>query len=61
MDGCRYESNCPHVGLRPAGLVLSLGGDGCRYESNCPLVGPGTIGGLPSVGIFLRDPSPYLR
>ena len=30
--------------------------DGCRYESNCPLMGPGTIGGLPSVGVFLRDP-----
>ena len=35
--------------------------DGCRYESNCPLVGPGTIGGVPSVGVFLRYPSPYLR
>ena len=33
---------------------------GCRFESNCPLVGPGTIGGVPSVGVFLRDPSPYL-
>ena len=31
--------------------------DGCRYESNCPLVGPGTIGGVPSVVVFLRDPS----
>ena len=31
--------------------------DGCNYESNCPLVGPGTIGGVPSVGAFLRDPS----
>ena len=35
--------------------------DGCRYKSNCPLVGPGTIGGMPSVGVFLKDPSPYLR
>ena len=35
--------------------------DGCRYESNCPLVGPGTVDGLPSVGVFLKDPSPYLR
>ena len=34
---------------------------GCRFESNCPLVGPGTIDGMPSVGVFLRDPSPYLR
>ena len=35
--------------------------DGCRFESNCPLVGPGTIGRLPSVEVFLRDLSPYLR
>ena len=34
---------------------------GCRIESNCPLVGPGTIGGMPSVGVFLRDPSRDLR
>ena len=33
---------------------------GCRFESNFPLVGHGTIGGVPSVGVFLRDPSPYL-
>ena len=24
-------------------------------------LGPGAIGGVPSVGVFLRDPSPYLR
>ena len=35
--------------------------DGCRYESNCPLVGPRPVGGEPSAGVFLRDPSPYLR
>ena len=35
--------------------------DGYRYESNCPLVGPGAIDGLPSLRVFLRDPSPYLR
>ena len=34
---------------------------GFRIESNCPLVGPGIIGGMPSVVVFLRDPSPYLR
>ena len=34
---------------------------GCRFESNCPLVGPGIIGGMLSVGVFLRDPNPYLR
>ena len=30
-------------------------------KANCPLVGPGPIGGMPSVGGLLRDPSPYLR
>ena len=30
------------------------------FEFNCPLLGPGTIGGVPSVKVFLRDPSPYL-
>ena len=34
---------------------------GCRVKANCPLVGPGTVGGVPSVEVFLRDPSPYLR
>ena len=34
---------------------------GCRLESNCPLVGPGTVSGVPSVAVFLRDPSLYLR
>ena len=24
-------------------------------------MGPGTIGGMPTVGVFLRDPDPYLR
>ena len=36
----------------------------CRvlgFKANCLLVGPGIIGGMPSVGVFLRDPSPYLR
>ena len=33
---------------------------GCRFESNCPLVGPGTIGGVSSEAVFLKDPSPYL-
>ena len=33
----------------------------CRIECNCPLVWPGTMGGMPSVGVFPRDPSSYLR
>ena len=35
--------------------------DGYRCESNCPIVGPGIIGGMPSVGVILRHPNPYLR
>ena len=30
-------------------------------KDSCPLVLPNHKGGVPSVGIFLRDPSPYLR
>ena len=30
------------------------------FKAKCPLVGPGPIGRMPSVGVFLRDPSPYL-
>ena len=29
-------------------------------QANCPLVEPQLIGGMPSPGVFLRDPSPYL-
>ena len=31
------------------------------FNSNCLLVGPGAIGGIPSLGVFLRDPCSYLR
>ena len=31
---------------------------GCRIRSN---KGPGTVGGMPSMGVSLRDPNPYLR
>ena len=34
---------------------------GCRIKGNCPLKGPWPAGGLPFVGVFLRDPSPHLR
>ena len=33
----------------------------CRVQTNCQLVGPGPAGEVPSVEIFLRDPSPYSR
>ena len=31
-----------------------------RFKANCPLVGPGHTGEVPSVGVFLRDSTPYL-
>ena len=34
---------------------------GCRVKANCTLLGPKSAGIVPSVGVFLRDPSPYLR
>ena len=36
---------------------------GCNKPvvSNYLLVGPETIGGMLPVGVFLRDPNPYLR
>ena len=33
---------------------------GCGVKAKCHLVGPGPVGRVPSVGVFLRDPSPYL-
>ena len=34
---------------------------GCRNKANCPHAGPGPIRGMFSMGIFLMDPSSYLR
>ena len=31
---------------------------GCRIKVNYPLVGRGSATGVPSIGVFLRDPSP---
>ena len=33
---------------------------GCRIKANCPFVGPKPVRGMPSMGVFIRDPSPYL-
>ena len=41
--------------------VLNGGGGGGSFKANCSLVGPGPTGGVPSMGLFLRNPSPYLR
>ena len=32
-----------------------------RFKSNCRLVEPGTIGGMPFAGVFLRDSNGYFR
>ena len=34
---------------------------GCRFRANCLFVGPEPIEGVPSMGVFQRVPSPYLR
>ena len=36
-------------------------GGGVGVKANCLKKVPLPIGGMPSVGVFLRDPSPYLR
>ena len=43
-------------------ILILIGYKDSRYffKSNCPRVGLGTIGGMSSVGIFLRDPNLYL-
>ena len=45
-------------------IVIPLSGHlvGCWFfKADCPLVGPEPIGGMSSVRVFRRDPSPYLR
>ena len=34
---------------------------GCRDKANCPHAGPGPMGGNALRGVFLMDPSPYIR
>ena len=41
-----------------AWIVSSL--VGCKLKANCLLVGPRPIGGMPSMGVFLRDHNLYL-
>ena len=43
--------------LEPSSKMLV----GCRTDANCPLMGPALTGGIPPWGVFLRNPSPYLR
>ena len=42
-------------------IILKPVGCGCRDESNSPHVGPVPMDEMPSVDVFLRDHSPYLR
>ena len=32
---------------------------GCAINTNCLHEGPGHVGGVPSMGIFLKDPSAF--
>ena len=41
-------------------LIIIITASCWFFEVNCPLVEPGPIGGVPSVRVFLRNPSPYL-
>ena len=45
--------------LAKKNIATSTCGCGCRSTSNCPLVGPGTIGGMPSVGVFQGLTQPF--
>ena len=40
-------------------FIFITGGVGLKAD--CLNIRPRPVGGLPSVGVFLRDPSPYLR
>ena len=44
-------------------LKTDMVGLGCRIKANCPHAGPAptAVVGVPSVWVFLRNPSPYLR
>ena len=33
----------------------------CKVKANCSFMGAGPVGEVPSVEVFLRDPSPYVR
>ena len=59
-DFRRKPRKTPHcyVDKRDRRLIVWL--IGCRVKANCSLVGLGPVGGVQSVGIFLRDPSLYL-
>ena len=59
VDLCLDFSKEGYVQLKSPSKQKEKVGLGCRFEANCPLVGPGPIGGVLSVGVFLRDPSPY--
>ena len=42
-------------------VVIPQWSVGRRNKTNGQLMGPGPIGGMSSVGVFLKDPSLYLR
>ena len=49
--------------IRTCSLILNIETGwliGCRFKAKSSLVGLGTIGGMSSIGAFLKDPNPYL-
>ena len=61
MPALRSESlGLENTSYRQRLRVLSIGG-GVDVNADCLKKGPMPMGGMPSVGVFLRDPSPYLR
>ena len=47
--------------IQPTKLTRFFSGLGWGHKVNCPHVGPGPTCGVPSVGVFLSDLSPYLH
>ena len=49
-----YQKNFLELAEKHMKHVISVG-LGCRIKVNSPLVGPAPAGGIPSVGVFLRE------
>ena len=54
-NGCTLSKLCTYRGPQKKMLCCVVG-----FKADC-LTRDQALGGMPSVGVFLRDPSPYLR
>ena len=52
MDQAHLEGPPPK---KKSNKIALCGLVGSRFKSNCRRVGPGTIGGMPSLGVLLED------